>query len=180
MKRTIIIVGALLIAAGCLFASGKGEEVAMVETGVEDSFNPTGFPIVKEKVTLHVITKQLPNMTDMKENAFLAWYEEKTNVHLVVETVAKEGAKEKRNLILASGAYPGVFLNMDIKPDIEMQYAPQGIFYPLNGLIDTYGVNLQKVFEEKPYIRKLITNPDGNIYALPGLSENTNNALKYR
>jgi putative aldouronate transport system substrate-binding protein len=69
---------------------------------------------------------------------------------------------------------------MDIKPDIEMQYAPQGIFFPLNGLIDRYGVNLQKVFDEKPYIRKLITNPDGSIYALPGVSENTNNALKYR
>jgi len=134
MKRTIIIAGALLIAAVCLYANGGGEEVAMVETGVDGNFNATGFPIVKEKVTLHVITKQLPNMTDMKDNAFLAWYEEKTNVHIDVETVAKEGAKEKRNLILASGAYPGIFLNMDIKPDIEMQYAPQGIFHPLNGL----------------------------------------------
>ena len=52
-----------------------------------------------------------------------------------------------------------------------MTYGKQGVFIPLNDLIDKYAPNIKKVMEEKPYFKDAITAPDGNIYGLPRLNE---------
>src|SRR5690606_24602348 len=43
----------------------------------------------------------------------------------------------------------------------------QGVFIPLNDLIDQYAPNLKKLLDENPDIRAGMTMPDGNIYGMP-------------
>ncbi len=178
MKKMLITIIVAVLLSGALYAAGSDETEAAAVDAV--TVHPSGFPIVNQPVTINILTKQLPYMTDMKSNEFIAWYEEKTNVHVDLETVPRQGAKEKRNLILASGDLPEVFLAMDIKPDIEMQYRDTGYFRPLNDLLRSYGPNIDAIFNERPHYRKTVTNPDGNIYSLPGISENLGNSLKYK
>ena len=52
-----------------------------------------------------------------------------------------------------------------------LKYGEQGVFIPLNDLIEEHAPNLTKLLEENPDIKKGITFPDGNIYSLPTIFE---------
>ena len=52
----------------------------------------------------------------------------------------------------------------------EVNYGTQGLLAPLNPLIEANAPNLQKLLREQPAIAQSITTPDGNIYALPGIT----------
>ena len=45
----------------------------------------------------------------------------------------------------------------------------EGLLIPLDGLIEQYAPNIQKMFEERPDIKKSITATDGHIYCLPNV-----------
>lgn len=50
-------------------------------------------------------------------------------------------------------------------------YGNEGIYIPLNDLIDQYAPNFKKrVEEEYPDLMKMITCADGNIYGMPSRS----------
>src|SRR5699024_11116210 len=51
------------------------------------------------------------------------------------------------------------------------KYGEQGVFLPLNDLIDEYAPNFKKILEEYPVIESSITMPDGNIYSFPLISD---------
>lgn len=135
------------------------------------NFNATGFPIVKDKVSMTVFAPQVANIADWNTNWFTKYLEEKTNVHLDWQLVPQDGLNEKKQLLLASGDYPEVFLKGDLTKDEQLLYGQQGILLPLNDLIDKYAPNIKKAFEEIPYLKSAITAPDGNIYALPSVNE---------
>ena len=46
-------------------------------------------------------------------------------------------------------------------------YGEQGIFIPLNDLIDQYAPNFKRILEEDPDLKRGLTMPDGNIYSFP-------------
>jgi len=51
-------------------------------------------------------------------------------------------------------------------PDNEiLKYGSQGIFIPLNDLIDQYAPNFKRVMEENPSAGKAARMTDGNIYS---------------
>ena len=52
-----------------------------------------------------------------------------------------------------------------------MKFGKAGVFLPLNDLIEQYGANTKKLFDDISYVKDGITMPDGNIYALPSYSE---------
>lgn len=151
---------------GTTTASGETEDNA---TDVVSA--PGEFPIVEEKITLKFFSPQNANIKDLATNEFTTFYEEKTNVHIEWETVPSQALSEKRNLILASGDYPDVFFGAGITREDEMLYGPQGLFVPMNDLIDRYGLEIKKMFDGVSYIKNGITTPDGNIYTLPQVNE---------
>lgn len=100
-----------------------------------------------------------------------AWQmlEEQTNVHWDVQSVLPVEIEEKKSLLLNSGNYPDVFYKANLTPDQVNQYGSEGIFIPLNDLIDEYCPNLKAELEKRPGALERITSADGNIYALPFL-----------
>ncbi|WP_123043322.1 extracellular solute-binding protein [Cohnella candidum] len=112
---------------------------------------------------------------DLKTNEFTRLLENKFGVKFDWELVPTEGAKEKRQISMASGKYPDAyiltsFVDQFSQADV-LRYGKQGVFYPLNDLIDKYAPHIKAAMESNADLRALSTAPDGNIYGLVGYSE---------
>ena len=113
-----------------------------------------------------------PTVVDWETNSFVLWLEEVTNVDLKFVQIPQEGRAEKLSLILASGDYPDIFMSVGMTDQQITTYGEgEGMFLPLNDLIDTYGNFTKVMLEEYPGALGNMTQMDGNIYALPEVNE---------
>ncbi|MDR0396759.1 MAG: extracellular solute-binding protein [Oscillospiraceae bacterium] len=123
-------------------------------------------------VTVRLAVTDMPGIEDWETNEFVKWWEEQTNVDFEFELIPLEGRAEKLGLILASGNYPDAFMSVGLSDAMMTRYGvTEGMFRPLNDLIEEYGVGIKKVFESYPGSEGLITQLDGNIYSLPTVNE---------
>lgn len=180
----------MVVFSGCAKTennNGTSETKEKVETsGTEETESsivtkPGTFPVVKDKVTLKVLVAQSPFVQDINTNEFTQYYEDKTNVHIEWDVLSADltgdAKTQKINVLLASGSYPDVFmLNPNagagalINRSIQVVYGEQGVFLPLNNLIDKYTIHIKKMLAEDKYIKQSATTPNGNIYGLPSMS----------
>ena len=131
------------------------------------NFNPTGYPICPdEPVTLRVLTQSRAEMPSDLNDLPLIQNDSKV-MNVKIEWIMAMGAtfNEKKNLMLATGDLPDIIESAIPSSDLT-KYGPDGTFIPLNKLIDDYGVNFKKLYNEIPILEKYITAPDGNIYSL--------------
>ncbi|MBM7585953.1 putative aldouronate transport system substrate-binding protein [Bacillus pakistanensis] len=160
------------IVAGALFSSlllsgcSDEETSKKVEKNL-DNVNKTGMPIVKEKVEIDAFGAKFFASQDWDDLMLWNKYEEMTNIDVNWETVQIQSLEEKRNLMLASGDYPDMIFAAAFSRSDIAKYGKQGVFLPLNDLIDEYAPNLKKLMEKYPVIEQGITMADGNIYSLP-------------
>src|SRR5690625_1911271 len=174
MKKSIyflIILWSAVTMALAACSSGNGDK-----TGASEDYEPIvteagEFPIVEEEVTLDVLVPSNSLVENFETNEFTKWYEEKTGVKVNWEVIPEEGAEEQLNLILTSGDYPDVIMNMPVTMSQMRVYGEKGVFLSLNDLIDDYGIETQRMFEEIPIIKDSITTPEGEIYSLPQVNE---------
>jgi len=153
--------------------SGSAASPESSSSGNADSVTGPGeLPITKEKTTIKIMTHANSLVEDFATNAFTKYLEEKTNIHIEWDILPEKSATEKLNLVLASGEdLPDVIMTMGISPAQQMIFGGQGLFRPLNDLIEQYGTETNKMFEAMPYVKDTITAPDGNIYAMPAPNE---------
>ncbi len=184
----VVVMCISIIAAGC----GKGEQSVNNSLDTEDvekeesedkennsdgqddrlaNMNPEGLPIVKEKVTYTMACSLAPNWGKPDEGEFWETMEQETNVHIEWISYLSNEASEKFNLMMAAGEYPDAFIGGYGGGDTDLiTYGSQGIYIPLNDLIDKYAPNLKMAVEkENPDLLTLAIAPDGNIYGLPRL-----------
>lgn len=167
MTATAAFVMSASVLAGCQSASSDKKENS-VSTESVDNVNKEGFPIVKEPVDLTFFTgKYEPNLDDYEETLVFKTYQEKSGMNVTFNEVPFGTLTEKRNLALASGEYPDAFYSARIPSADLYKYGKQGIFIPLNDLIEEYAPNIKAAMEAHPDIKKGLTMPDGNIYSLP-------------
>lgn len=189
MKKTMLglfILAMVISLSGCLTGregnTGSGSEAPASQQASNgpssdssaETLNVTGpgqLPIVKEKITLKVMIPEIPKVTDFATNEFTKQLEEKTNIHLEWDVVPQASLSEKLNLMLTSGDYPDILIGMPVDRSQESVYGQQGVFLPLNDLIDKYGVETKKLMETKSMFTEIMTSQDGNIYALPMVNE---------
>ena len=69
--------------------------------------------------------------------------------------------------MLGSNDLPDAFYRIAFGTDELMKYGKQGLFVPLEDLIEQHAPNLNKLLKDNPDIRGAITMSDGHIYALP-------------
>lgn len=125
-------------------------------------------------VSIRVFAQQEPS-GDLATNDFTKELEARFNAAFDWIAVASAGAKEKRQISLASGDYPDAYIlttyvDQFSQADV-LRYGGQGVFLPLNGLIDEYAPNIKAAMEGNAALRALHTAPDGNIYGLAAYSE---------
>lgn len=114
---------------------------------------------------------------DLATNGHTEYLEEKTGVRIEYSTVphGEEGAP-KVNAIISSGDLPDAFM---LGPEwmgglTKAQlyaYGEQGLFQPLDQLIDEYAPELQELFAQNPDLRAAWTAPNGAMYAIPAVNQ---------
>ncbi|MEK3890034.1 ABC transporter substrate-binding protein [Bacillus sp. FSL K6-3431] len=174
-KKAILFIGIIAMMMIFLVACSSNEKTGESEKNAskEDvSVNPVGkLPIVDETMTLRMFAPQYASIENMDTNLYTKWLEEKTNIHIDWDLVPNDALNDRKQLMLASGDYPEVILHGTLTPDEQMRYGEQGVFLPLNDLIDKYAPNVKKAMESLDYLSKSITAPDGNIYSIPMVNE---------
>lgn len=148
------------------------ESTDSVQSEKAVNVNPEGYPVVNEPISIKALGYGEPGAGEWKDYPIFSEISGKTGVDVEFQTISGDGATEKLNLILASNELPDVFFS-GLSTTMITKYANQGMFTPLERLIEEYAPNLTKIFEERPEIRKAITMPDGHIYALPGINSET-------
>ena len=154
---------------------GMEAQSTAAKEGTEDSAETSGEgPIVDEKVTYTLACQLSPNWGNPADGEFWKKLEEETNVHIEWITYLETEADEKFKLLIASGDYPDGFIGALGGTDNDIfTYGSEGIYIPLNDLIDQYCPNFKRrVSEEYPDLMKMITCADGNIYGMPSVLYN--------
>ncbi len=132
-----------------------------------ENFNPTGYPIVDEKITLTMMGFTVPALhEDWSEILFFQRMEEMTNMSFNFITVPLESYQERKNLAFASGDLPDLFFKGRLTNQDQMTYGAESLLIPLEDLIEDYAPNLKRVFEYRPDLRQAVTLPSGHIVAL--------------
>lgn len=153
----------------CFVVSIIGVSTMML-VSASSNFNKTGFPIVKNKVTLTILVNNysadMPK--DYNEYNQFKRLEKLTNVHIKWIMPGSQ-FDEKKSLMLASGDLPDIIFGCT---DFELaKYGGMGVFKPLEKLIDQYTTNLKNIFKKHPATKALVTAPDGHIYTTPRVNE---------
>lgn len=117
-----------------------------------------------EKITLKVMSQRDAMGGPWEDLRIFKDLEEMTNVHFEFDVVY-EGYEEKKNLALATGDLPDIFLG-GLTVDDEEIYGPQGVLVELTELIEKYGPNIKKTLEQYPMLKQTMTASDGKIYTL--------------
>ena len=168
-KQRILAVAAIAAIFVLLVAAGGRDSGTAAGSTVPANFNATGLPIVKERIELKAITGKYAHHGDFN-SMFLPEYVEKlTNIRIVVETVDGAAWNQRKNLIIAGGDLPDMFLT-GFNQQEEVMYGAAGTFVALNPLIDKYAPFIQKFYKDFPAIKAESTTPDGNIYQLGQIS----------
>ena len=141
---------------------------AMAESLVTE---PGTYPVVTEPCELNIFytSTTFPDNWEIDTNWFTQYYEELSGVHVNYEGVSGDPTEcaQKVNLKLASQDLPDVFSKCNFTRAQEVMYGTEGVFIPLNDLIDNETVYIKKMFEDYPHLRDQVTAPDGNIYGIP-------------
>lgn len=123
-----------------------------------------------------VLTRSETNM-DLETNAHSKYLEEQTGVKIAYQTVpqGEEGAP-KVNAIISSGDLPDAlmlgpeWMGGFTKAQLYV-YGEQGLFQPLDQLIDENAPQLRELFEQNPDLRANWTAPNGAMYAMPAVNQ---------
>ncbi len=135
---------------------------------------PSGeFPIVSEPIQLNIMAAQQAQISDLEDNDFTKMLEEKTNIEIVWNTVPQASASEKLNVTLTTGAnMPEVIIGFDINMSQQIALGEsQGMFVDMMPYLDTYGQNIQQVFEDIPVLELIAKNPSGKLLGMVGAEE---------
>lgn len=164
LSLTMLLMSATALAEGTAGLSpilGFGGEWATGSWGISQ------LPVV-EGDPIHVscmFPRQSSHPTSFDD---MWWSQEllkRANVVFDWNLVEKSGFDEKKNLVLATGDYPDVFIDGITKAD-EQMFGPMGIFVDLAPLIEEYAPNIKELFERFPDVKKSLTYENGAIYNL--------------
>ena len=155
MKKTLSVLIAFVMAIAMLpaFALADGAEPIVITAFVEGD----------------------PSL-DYSENYSLKYLEEKTGVRIdpTGYVFSNQEASTQKQLLLASGDYPEIFLTGDGAQfsfsEINTYGVQEGIFIPLNDYIAS-NERLSELYAERPEYYNMHVAPDGNIYSICRFSE---------
>ncbi|WP_334078164.1 extracellular solute-binding protein [Paenibacillus sanfengchensis] len=169
MKRKLVVLLAFLLAVTAGLAGCSGGEQTAGDRGEEGQ---TDGPVTLKFTRISYNDVRPPS----KELWMWKKYEEKTGVRIEWEEIPGASVTERKNVILGSNNLPDAFYQLGFSNDELIRYGEQGIFVPLEGLIEQHAPNLKKLFQDYPEVKKTLTMPDGHIYSLPYIDS----ALPYR
>ena len=152
----------------------SGAEASGTTAETPENFNAVGLPIVNEPITVDTWIEGGTDI-DWTNNGFVNTVAEESGIQMEITAVSGADSVTQRNLRLASGDFPDVFMldwtSIMTFTDI-MQYGVQEqILAPIDPYIEPYSENMGRILEEHPDFTDAITATDGHIYGFPRFSE---------
>ncbi|MGF9645947.1 ABC transporter substrate-binding protein [Paenibacillus sp. FSL L8-0502] len=170
-RAGILMLAGVFALSGCSGGGGESKNQT-VNPDQDANFNKTGLPIVKEAVTLKMVSPKAALAPDYSKMEIFKRLEKQTNVKIDWENIPDTDFAEKKSLLLASGDLPDAFYGAGFTDYDLINYGKDGTIIPLENLIDKYAPNLKTLLDRRPDIKLAITAPDGHIYGLPSWEEN--------
>ena len=171
--------GTTTSSGGATTSSGTTDTPA-ADGGIEISA-PGELPIVKETVPLSIFAMQNVNVEDYDDNKMTNFMEEQTGVEISWQLVPEKDGIQKINLMLASQTdLPDVFMNNQITADVVADMADQGVFIPLDDMIEQDGFWYKEAMEKDPLLATINVLPDGKRYTMPRVVKSVPNETSGR
>lgn len=166
MKRIWCLVLCLVLTT-VMVASATADTTTEPHANADTLILPVNYemPLTDTPVTVSVLFPKLLGHGDLNDNWYVNHLAEKTGIRLDITPVEEAGWTEKKNLVLASGDYSEIFLG-GLTWNDALIYGEQGIFLPLEDLIEEYAPNVKTLLEMYPESAKTLTM-NGHIYVLP-------------
>jgi putative aldouronate transport system substrate-binding protein len=168
MRHFTILLAVMLLLSGVAFAAGEVDASAQADLTLSE---PGTYPIVDEPITIDIVTLYYANESSgiPQDAPFTDSFEDLTGMRFnFVEVVEGAQAREKFNLLLASGDLPDV-LAADGLFDKQAVYlsAQNGSFIDLRQMIEDRAPNLVRELDAHQWIADQVPFPDGAIYGMP-------------
>ncbi len=130
------------------------------------------FPLA-EKTTLTGMTQYPANTeSDPNKRTIFKRLQEKTNVEIEWKAIQNDQWGEKITLAMADTSTLTDFIfSAGFGDNDLLRYADQGVIIPLEEYIDAYMPNLKSIFDKFPEYRKMSTDTNGHIWALPWIEQ---------
>lgn len=130
------------------------------------------FPLA-EKTTLTGMTQYPANTeSDPNKRTIFKRLQEKTNVEIEWKAIQGDQWGEKITLAMADTSTLTDFIfSAGFGDNDLLRYADQGVIIPLEEYIDAYMPNLKSIFDKFPEYRKMSTDTNGHIWALPWIEQ---------
>lgn len=167
---TLLVLFMFVLPTAC--GTGKTKDESSATNGenstavVDEGIAKTGLPISKTLITLKGLSSRQVYQAEWNDMHVFIEFEKMSNVKIDWESIPEDTFKEKRNLKLASNDLPDVISQSKFTDNEVATYTNQGLFIPLNKLIDDYAPNLNELFKTHPTWKTGLIQADGNIYAL--------------
>lgn len=130
-------------------------------------------PFGDGSTTFSVLGRTIPGLA-YDSNYYARLIEEKTGVKVEYQEVPLgDDGQTKVNAVLSSGDLPDALMTgMGLFSVSQVAvYGQQGMFIPLDQLIDEHAPHIRDMFETFPDMRTLYTAPDGKMYAVPSMND---------
>ena len=181
MKRKVfaLILASVMIMSlftGCLGSINNGnasvaspvqsDSTTQATTTKKENFNPTGYPVVDEKITVKAMySVNKASIGDPDETAYWKKLEELTNVHIDWEIIDTD--QTKVNLYFAAGDFPDFFLGSLTSERINLYGIQGGYFQDISKMIYECMPQMVSRFQEWPQAEKIIRQLNGEVYTIP-------------
>ena len=172
-KRVMVLaLGASMFAS--LTACGGNKSNNTLNTGEMQEVDVADlqFPLA-EKTTLTGMTQYPANTeSDPNKRTIFKRLQEKTNVEIEWKAIQGDQWGEKITLAMADTSTLTDFIfSAGFGDNDLLRYADQGVIIPLEEYIDAYMPNLKSIFDKFPEYRKMSTDTNGHIWALPWIEQ---------
>lgn len=177
MKKEYIKRGAAwILAAGMVLPlTACGRSVASLNTGEEmQVVDPATlkFPLAEKKTLTGMISYPPSTESNPNNRTIFKRLQEATNVEIDWMAIQSDQWGDKIALNMANPNLLTDFVfSADFSDNDLLRYANYGAIIPLEEYIDAYMPNLKAVFEKYPEYKKMSTDTNGHIWALPWIEQ---------
>ena len=174
--KSLLVIFAVIMIAGALAGCGKKDAAPKADSGAPagTEVDPASlaFPL-KEKATITALTNfPAGTESDPNKRTIFKRLEEKTNVHVDWKTIQGDQWGDKISLEMSNiKTLPELVFNAGFGDTDLLKYASQGVIIPLEDYIAKYMPNLNKVFEQAPEYKAMVTDENGHIWAFPWIEQ---------
>ena len=134
---------------------------ALVLASMMIASTATAVPVSAAEDNEYSVFAILNGEYDLADNLTMQTTLEEAGLKFDFTSVMGADLAEKRNLLLASGDYPEIFMKSGFSMTDLNKYGSQGLFLPLEDLIREHAPNLTKVLDERD-AWKYLTSADGH------------------